>query len=215
MPTTNKLKGINKMQTDKTNLGEANILPRITLPVEKDGWRSVTASSFADPADVAAFRRAKAQGMSDKRAFAVGDNGIGCWGDATSRDSGPSCALPPEDIIERWGSLERGKHAVVEVAGGPHGATVRCLLKDRMPHRADIGNGCSLDLNPDALASLGWQPGEKYRVRWRWAALLALLAAFGLSGCAGWDNRVAVAYSDGKQTIAVSYQVAKLEGLKK
>ena len=47
------------------------------------GWHSTTATSFADPADVAAFKRCKAQGKSDHECFAVGDNGIGSWGDPT------------------------------------------------------------------------------------------------------------------------------------
>ena len=39
------------------------------------------ASSFADLADVRAFKRAKAKGMTDQEAFRYGDNGIGCFGD--------------------------------------------------------------------------------------------------------------------------------------
>ena len=35
------------------------------------------ASSFADLADVRAFKRAKAKGMTDQEAFRYGDNGIG------------------------------------------------------------------------------------------------------------------------------------------
>jgi hypothetical protein len=54
----------------------------------------VTASSFADRADLAAFQHAKALGWSDKHAFAVGDNGVGAWGDFTARDDVPMCALP-------------------------------------------------------------------------------------------------------------------------
>lgn len=38
----------------------------------------VTASDFASLKDLAAFKAAKARGLSDVKAFAVGDNGIGC-----------------------------------------------------------------------------------------------------------------------------------------
>src|SRR5947207_12121824 len=41
---------------------------------------SAKASSFADPADVAAFKRCKERGGSDQDCFKVGDNGIGAWG---------------------------------------------------------------------------------------------------------------------------------------
>jgi hypothetical protein len=44
----------------------------------------VTASSFADPNDVAAYRRAIAQGKTPAEALKVGDNGIGKWGDQTA-----------------------------------------------------------------------------------------------------------------------------------
>jgi hypothetical protein len=71
----------------------------------------VTASSFADPADIAAYKKAIAQGKSEKQALAVGDNGIGAWGDDTTDESKPMCALPPEDWLGRWtsGAKARGK----------------------------------------------------------------------------------------------------------
>src|SRR5688572_27886450 len=54
------------------------------LPDEEPEWRSGKASSFADPKDVAAFKRCKAQGKTDQQCFRVGDNGIGLWGDDTT-----------------------------------------------------------------------------------------------------------------------------------
>lgn len=60
-------------------------------------WHEVIASSFADPADVAAFKRCKANGGTDAQCFRIGDNAIGAWGDSTAEGTGPSCALPPED----------------------------------------------------------------------------------------------------------------------
>jgi hypothetical protein len=47
----------------------------------------VTASAFADPADVKAYCDAIAAGKSEQEALALGDNGKGCWGDdATPED---------------------------------------------------------------------------------------------------------------------------------
>ena len=45
----------------------------------------VTASSFADPADVKAFNHCKAQGKTDQECFKVGDNGIGQFGKLTAQ----------------------------------------------------------------------------------------------------------------------------------
>src|SRR4051812_26848824 len=73
------------------------------IVAQGDGWHDVLATSFADPADVAAFRRCKAAGGSDQECFRVGDNGIGKWGDDCTAGSGPKCALPPEDWLAKWG----------------------------------------------------------------------------------------------------------------
>lgn len=55
---------------------------------------TVTASSFADPADVAAYKAAIKAGKTEKEALALGDNGIGYWGDDTTSEAQPMCALP-------------------------------------------------------------------------------------------------------------------------
>ena len=123
----------------------------------------VQASSFADPADVAAFRRCKARGMSDIEAFRYGDNGVGKWGDDTTEGSGPSCALPPED-----GRPLEDKAHLAKVRVFANGRSVVCLLKDTMPARANIKNGCGIDLNPDACAALGLHPPVKCAASWEW-----------------------------------------------
>ncbi|MDQ6624099.1 MAG: hypothetical protein M3Y86_11540, partial [Verrucomicrobiota bacterium] len=59
------------------------------------------ATSFADPADVAAYEKWYGiylkEGMSHAdamlAAFRHGDNGEGVWGDSTKQGTGPSCAL--------------------------------------------------------------------------------------------------------------------------
>lgn len=134
----------------------------------------VKASSFADPRDVVAYRKwykiYRDEGMTDeaaqKRAFRKGDNGIGVWGDDTSEGSGLACALPYEDIEERWGTILAGKHKLVEVAA--NGSRIVCVLKDRMPHRANIENGAGIDLNPDAVRALGEQPPIMISATWQW-----------------------------------------------
>lgn len=127
---------------------------------------SVIASEFADAADIEAFRRCKAQGKSDQDCFKVGDNGIGVWGQSTAPGSGACCALPPEDMEERWGSVANAKGRLVSVIY--KGATVVCALKDRMPHRANIKNNAGIDLNEDARKALGMPKGGMVRVIWKW-----------------------------------------------
>lgn len=132
------------------------------------------ASSFADPEDLRRFHACKAKcrdaGMSehdsDLECFKVGDNGIGCWGDDVTTDE-PACALPPEDMFERWGSMDAAKHKVVLVSNGTH--EIRCILKDRMRHRAQIPvGGAFIDLAPAACKLLGFQPPVMAPVTWRW-----------------------------------------------
>jgi hypothetical protein len=119
-----------------------------------------TASSFADPDDVEAFKRCKASGKTDKQCFAVGDNGIGCWGDPTHEGTGPSCALHVSLIQSKWGSKSAGKHKKVHVRYGHH--EVECVLKDI------CGVKDRIDLNPDAVAAIGLKPPILVPVHWEW-----------------------------------------------
>jgi hypothetical protein len=127
----------------------------------------VKASSFADPSDIKAFKRCKERGGTDQDCFKVGDNGIGCWNDNVAEGTGASCALPPEDMEERWGSVNGAKHKLVEVSA--NGRVVTCVLRDRMPHRANIKNGAGIDLNPDAVRALGLEPPIMVSAVWKWA----------------------------------------------
>lgn len=128
----------------------------------------VFASSFADLDDVRRFKAAKAKGMSDKQAFAVGDNGVGCWGDVTAQDHTPMCALPPDDMIAKFGSIVKARRKEVVVRCRKTGREVVCILADRMPYRKNIKNGCGIDLNPAALVCLGLTPPVKHPVQWEW-----------------------------------------------
>jgi hypothetical protein len=130
------------------------------------GVHSVLASSFADDADVMRFNRCKAKGGSDQECFAVGDNGVGCFGDNTNT-AGPMCALPPEDMEEKWGSVSAAKHKLVLVKS--NGRSVVCVLGDRMPRRAAIKNGAGVDLNPAACKALGFSPPLMIKATWEWA----------------------------------------------
>jgi hypothetical protein len=134
----------------------------------------VMASSFADPKDLASFQKWRRifleRGFSEeeatRRAFAYGDNAIGCWDDDTARGSGPSVALPPDDMIEAWGSVDAAKHKPVQVV--TNGKWVCCILKDRMPWRKDITNGAGIDLNFDALAAVDLEPPILKPAIWYW-----------------------------------------------
>lgn len=126
------------------------------------------ASSFADPADVRAFRRCKDTGKSDDECFLVGDNGIGCWGDDVTEGTGPSCAVPPEYMESKWGSVDAAKHKLIDVTA--NGKTVTCVLKDRMPHIRHIKNGARIDLNPDAVRAIGMEPPLMVDATWEWVS---------------------------------------------
>lgn len=137
-------------------------------PVESpETVHAVKASSFADPADVRAFKRCKDRGGTDQDCFKVGDNGIGCWGDDCSEGSGNSCALPPDDLIAKWGTVDAAKHKVVHVSANNQSAN--CVVKDRMPWKKNITNGAGIDLNPDTVRALGLEPPIMIKATWEWA----------------------------------------------
>jgi hypothetical protein len=105
----------------------------------------VTASSFADPADVVAFKKCLKSGKTEQQCFAVGDNGIGLWGDDTTAAK-PMCALPRDVWLAKWRkqSIARGKKIELSF----NGKKVTCELRDTMPPTAKITNGAGIDLNP-------------------------------------------------------------------
>ena len=122
------------------------------------------ASSFADPADIDAFYKCKADGHSG-----YGDNGVGCFGDSTVEGTGPSCALPPEYMEARWGSVKAAKHKRVKVVlQEKRNKSVVCVLKDRMPHVENLANEARIDLNPDACKALGLEPPIMVPCVWWW-----------------------------------------------
>jgi hypothetical protein len=134
-------------------------------PDEEPEWHIGKASSFADPRDIAAFRRCKLQGKTDQQCFKVGDNGIGVWGQDTTTPE-PACALPPDDMIEKFGTISGARNAKVIVRG--NGKEVVCVVKDRMPWRKNIANGATIDLNPGAVQALGLHPPIMIPAEWKW-----------------------------------------------
>lgn len=118
------------------------------------------ASSFADPEDVEAFKRCKATGKTDQQCFAVGDNGIGVWGDNTAQEAVPMCAIHASDMIEKWGSVNGAKHQKVSCT--IKGKTVEMLCADRLGVKGRI------DLNPASLKALGLHPGILEKCQWHW-----------------------------------------------
>lgn len=129
-------------------------------------WTPVKASSFADKEDVRRFDLCKKNGHSDTYCFRYGDNGIGCWGDDTTGNE-PMCALPPDDMIARWGSVKAAKHKHVMVKIDK--ADCDCMLADRMRWKRNIPKGhAKLDLNPGASEALGLDPPFLVNATWAW-----------------------------------------------
>lgn len=125
----------------------------------------VIASSFADPKDIAAYKKAIAEGKTEAEALKVGDNGIGKWGDNTSRDDVPMCALPPEDWLAKWSKNARGKKVSVTYKG----KTVIGELRDTMPRKGNIKNGAGIDLNPGFAKAFNVKPPFMLKnVLWDW-----------------------------------------------
>jgi hypothetical protein len=124
------------------------------------------ASTFADLGDLHAFEKAKQAGMSDAQAFKYGDNGIGCWGDQTAQMQTAMCAVTPEDMLDKWGSIAEAKHKKILITY--HGKSVIAILADTMPHKSHIKNGAGIDLNPACVAALELPNGGMVPVEWSW-----------------------------------------------
>lgn len=125
---------------------------------------TVRASTFADPADVAAYRRAKARGASDQEAFRVGDNGVGLWGDDTTNGE-PWVALPRDVLQAQYMHLRGARGAAVRLTYG--GQAYTCKVGDTMPYTRHITNGCGIDLSPGAVRLIGY-PEHGEQVVWEW-----------------------------------------------
>lgn len=127
---------------------------------------NVKATSFASLKDLAGFKKAKAEGMSDSQAFNHGDNGIGCWNDLTAQTHTAMCALHPDDMIAMYGSIEAARHRRILVVHKPNNRSAECIVGDRLPWERNTVNGASIDLNPAALDALELPYDDEYIVSW-------------------------------------------------
>ena len=121
---------------------------------------SSTASSFADPADLMAFKKCKATGKTDLQCFKVGDNGVGQFGKITAQLRTPMVAVHAADMKVRWGSVNAAAHRPVTVT--VKGKTVQATVEDR------IGVEGRIDLNPAAAKALGLTPPLLVPCVWKW-----------------------------------------------
>lgn len=128
---------------------------------EDSPWFSCKASSFADPADVAAFLKCKKTGKSDVACFAVGDNGIGQFGEITAQERVRMVAVHSRDMIARWGSVGAAAHRLVQVR--VKGIEISATVEDRISAPGRI------DLNPACAKALGLNPPFVVACEWRWA----------------------------------------------
>lgn len=141
-------------------------LDKYRTDINREGGRSGMASSFADPADVAAFRRCKAQGKSDQQCFKVGDNGRGAWNDDTTKTDIPYVAIPRDLIAERWGTENAGRGKKVKVIC--NGVTFTGIVGDKMPLTSNVKNGAIIDLAPGAQRIVGVKAPFKLPATWWW-----------------------------------------------
>lgn len=131
-------------------------------------WEWVKASSFADAADVASYRRCMAAGRSN--CLSVGDNGEGYFRGADTTDlSRLYVALPPEEWKARFGTKKAASHARVWVRYGNR--VLLAELADTMPPvaRCLAQNGALLDMAPGLAARFGLAPPFLVNVAWCWA----------------------------------------------
>ena len=126
-----------------------------------DDWIYCKASSFADPKDVVAFKRCKATGRSDVSCFAVGDNGVGEYGDITAQTETLFIAVHEEFMISRWGSVHAAAHREVQLM--INGKLCSPKVGDRISEKGRV------DLNPAILKFYDLKAPLLIDARWRWA----------------------------------------------
>lgn len=158
-----KRKNMNEENADESAIAGSETREKISW-LNSATRHQVKATSFADPRDVAAFKRCKERGGSDKQCYRVGDNGIGFWGDDTT--VGLWVALPPEVMVATWGSVAAAKHKSVVVQCQRTGEEVIAQVGDTMPHLVNITNGAGIDLSPQTCAALALSIPAEAQVVW-------------------------------------------------
>lgn len=158
-PTLRKVQAILKVVTD--GFWGPKSQAALNNAIDTQAGFSAIASSFADPGDVVAFKKCKAQGKTDKQCFKVGDNGIGQFGKITAQDKVAMVALHTDDMVARWGSINAAAHRPVTVT--VNGNTIDATVEDRLGIKGRI------DLNPAAAKQLGLTPPFLIPCVWKWA----------------------------------------------
>lgn len=146
---------------DFESLGEMKSAGQIH-PAE--GAHEVKASSFADLADVLAFKKCVARGHTENYCFGEGDNGIGKWGKKTAQEVIPMVALPRE--IWRDAGKTGGAKVIVGYKDFP---PLEAFLEDTMPSLANVKNGAGMDTNPAVAKAFGLKPPYMVPMTWAWA----------------------------------------------
>lgn len=136
-------------------------LNALIVYLNSDVWIDCEASSFADTADLAAFKRCKLTGKSDVKCFAVGDNGVGQFGKVTAQDHTPMVAIHRTFMVKRWGSVLAAAHRPVYLS--INGVTISATCEDRISAPGRI------DCNPAVLRLLNLKAPLKIAAKWRWA----------------------------------------------
>lgn len=130
-----------------------------------DVFKKTKFSSFADPADVVAFKRCKRTGKTDVQCFAVGDNGVGQFGQITAQEDVPMVAIHGDEMVARWGSRAGAAHRIVLIRLPGGGSIIQARCEDRI---SELGR---VDLNPASAKALGLTPPFVVAGEWKWMEL--------------------------------------------
>ena len=107
------------------------------------------ATSFATLKDLYNYIKCRNSGGSETFCYSKGDNGEGAWGDMTATLKTPMVAIPPSEMVARFG---KGNSKLAR------GARVRVILKGCNPFIAEVRDKAPpgvIDLNPAALVAAG------------------------------------------------------------
>lgn len=123
------------------------------------------ATSFATLKDLVGYIKCRNGGGSITGCYLKGDSGVGAWNDVTAQLDVPMVALPPSEMVKKWGQskLARGKKVRVRLLSSGHGNEFVCEVRDKGP------NGV-IDLNPAALVAAGLPSDTELSVtaNWEW-----------------------------------------------
>lgn len=118
-------------------------------------------TSFATYKDLVNYIKCLQAGNSTTFCYRKGDNGVGASGTTTAQAHTPMCALPPSELVKKWGTKRAafGKKVCCKLLG----KEVHCEVQD-------IGPSGVCDLNPAALIALGLNQETELSTNgtWEW-----------------------------------------------